>query len=246
MKTNKSEPTMLDRVSLHHGSSHQDTVRIAISILFSLVNSRQPDPDKHYVLIADQVFIRNANWSLVKQLLEHFGGGVKFSGESELGVGTGSPLMDGIVLDRATGKSWIYMKMGTIGRIHIGIRTQKSNSTAKTIAEYHKTDRDGPAIFQCQDDSLDKKNETEMMEGVGQVAVCFCEMLGGEIDGAPIRCDFQKIENKSGWKGRYIDMLIKLVGFFSRIIQIDIPDSIDFSIVDWQPVRDYLRPPLFN
>ncbi|OXA61792.1 hypothetical protein Fcan01_03775 [Folsomia candida] len=225
----------------------QDSVRVAISILFSLVNSQQSDPEKHYNLIADQVFVRNTNWRLVKILLEHFGVGIEFTGDSELGVGTESPLMKGIVLDRSAGKSWIYMKMGTIGRIHIGIRTQKKNSSAKTIAGYHNTDLDGPAIFQCQDDRLDKKNETEMMEAVGQVAVCFCEMLGGEIDGAPIRCDFQKIENKSGWKERHIEMLIKLVGFFSsRLIKIDIPDNIDFNVFDWLPVRDYLRPPFFK
>ncbi|XP_021954584.2 uncharacterized protein LOC110851204 [Folsomia candida] len=211
----------------------QDSVRIAISILFSLVNSRQPDPEKHYVLIADQVFVRNANWPLVKKVLEHFGVAPEFTGHSDLGVGTESPLMKGTVLDRGVGKSWIYMKMGTIGRIYVGIRTQKKNSSIKTIAEYHKTDKDGPDLFQCQDDTLDQKNENEMMEAVGQVAICLCEMLGGEIDGAPIRCDFQKIENKSGWKTRYIEMLIKLVGFFSsRLIKIDIPDSIDFSVVD--------------
>lgn len=98
----------------------QDSVRVAISILFSLVNSQQSDPEKHYNLIADQVFVRNTNWRLVKILLEHFGVGIEFTGDSELGVGTESPLMKGIVLDRSAGKSWIYMKMGTIGRIHIG------------------------------------------------------------------------------------------------------------------------------
>lgn len=97
-----------------------ESLRLAISITFSLINSQQPDPKKHYILLADQVYMRYANWALVKDLLTSFGVGAEFIGDSELGTGDKSPLMDGLRLDRCEGKSWIYAKMGTIGRIHVG------------------------------------------------------------------------------------------------------------------------------
>lgn len=167
---------------------------------------------------------------------------------SDHGKKNESPLLRIEDLKWRHGDSWNYFKFGTIGRVYVGIVTQ-NGEIRKPMPDsfihhgrHHSDDKGkdakGIPIYQCQEgDEEFKRKENKIMEGVGQMAVIVCEMLGGVIDGAPIRIDFDKLENNSDWEERHLERMKTLVGFFSsKKLHLVFPEVLSVESVDWNDV----------
>ncbi|OXA62262.1 hypothetical protein Fcan01_03172 [Folsomia candida] len=169
---------------------------------------------------------------------------------SEYAESKESPLLKRADLKWRDGDKWIYEKFGTAGRIYVGTVTQRKvgtraggpmqgpSSTQLTLLRIRES-------LSSKGDADFIENETKKMEGVGQLGVILCEMLGGTTDDHPIKIDFEKYENLSEWEDRHVDRLKKLVGFWtSQELEFTIPEGVDVSSINWGPLKKlYLGPP---
>lgn len=224
-------------------SVFEHTVRMFLGILFPLINASEPDKAKNLVFIKDRVNFRKGDLKIVKQMLNNCGIKMSLGDSSEYGAHVESPLLKTKDLKRDIGDRWIYLKFGTIGRLYVG-KVQQGPLGPSPNAFIHPrhllTDPDakGIPLYQCPDET-EKRNRknTEIMEGVGQIAVILCEMLEGKVDGMDIRADFQKVENYWDWDASHLEGLKKLVGFFSgQELKLTVDESFDISQLKWKPV----------
>ncbi|XP_021945816.1 uncharacterized protein LOC110844030 [Folsomia candida] len=228
------------------------TINATLAII-STLNSHEKNAANPMNLVKDQIYIDQVDWSVVKTILEDCGFKLELGETSEYGEINESPLLKKDDLKCRDSDRWIYMKFGTIGRIYVGTVTQRNMGIRgggpmpqSFIHPSHPSTDKGIPLFQCEEGDADFiENETKKMESVGQLGVIFSEMLGGAIDGSPIKIDFEKYENFSEWEDRHVDRLKKLVGFWtSQKLEFTIPEGVDVSSINWEPLKNlYLGPP---
>lgn len=171
---------------------------------------------------------------------------MEFGESSDYGKMKESPLLKIADLKWRDGDSWNYFKYGTIGKIYVGIvtqMTQKPMPTSFINTTRHHSDDKGIPIFQCQSENEEFNNkENNMMEGVGQMAVILCEMLGGIIDDIPIKIDFDKLENNSNWEKRHLNNMKTLVEFFSsRKLNVTFPEILNVEEINWRIIEELVE-----
>ncbi|OXA41691.1 uncharacterized protein LOC118438934 [Folsomia candida] len=227
---------------------HQ-TTSVTLAII-STINSHEKNAANPVKFVRDRIFVDQVDWAVVKTILENSGFKLELGETSEYGEINESPLLKKDDLKWRDGDSWIYMKFGTTGRIYVGKVKQRNMGRGSGpmpqsfIHRSHPPTDKGIPLFQCEGDADCIEEETNKMESVGQLGVIFCEMLGGAIDGHPIKIDFEKYENLSEWEDRHVDRLKKLVGFWtSQKLEFTIPEGVDVSSINWEPLKNlYLGP----
>ncbi|OXA64003.1 hypothetical protein Fcan01_03584 [Folsomia candida] len=226
------------------------TTSVTLAIM-STINSHEKNAANPVKFVKDQFFVDQVDWAVVKTLLESCGFKLELGETSEYAESKESPLLKIADLKWRDGDKWIYEKFGTAGRIYVGTVTQRKVGTRaggpeSFIHPSHPPTDKGIPLFQCEEGDADFiEKETKKMEGVGQMGVLLCEMLGGTTDVHPIKIDFEKYENFSEWEDRHVDRLKKLVGFWTgQELEFTIPEGVDVSSINWEPLLNlYLGPP---
>lgn len=221
----------------------KQTVNIILSIM-ATINANAAD---QLNIVGDKLYIDKVDWSVVNAILGSWGFQIGLGDPSKYGTMVESPLLKKADLKWRGGDQWIYWKFGTVGRIYVGTVKQE-NSRGPMPKSYihprHGPNAKGIPIFQGSGDDDFNMKETAKMEGVGQLGVILCQMLGGTIDENPILIDFTKYEHFSEWEQHHLANLKALVGFWSsQQLEFTPPETLDISAINWNPVKKYLRAP---
>lgn len=226
---------------------HQ-TIAITLCII-TMMNANEGNQKQRLQFIRDQVYIDKVDWEAVKKILESSGFSISLGEPSDLGELKESPLLKIADLSWREGDEWIYMKFGTIRKIYVG--TSKQDHSRGPMPESYIPKRHlivdplakGISIFQCEDeDQTILNSETSKMEGIGQMGVLFCKMLGGEIDDHLIQPDFSKYENFSDWEDRHMERMKMFFAFWSsRELEFTPPATLDIKSINWGPATKHLQ-----